>query len=374
MTTTLVVTNDFPPTIGGIEAFVAQVCHLLGDVVVLTRDHPQAAATDRALPFPVHRCRTPALLPTGRTASAAARLLRQYRATRVVYGAAAPLGLLASRLRRAGARHQLAISHGHEIGWARLPVTRRALRRIGDQVDAISYISGFTRDAIAPALSPTARSALVRLAPPVDTERFVPRSAPRRPTVVAAGRMVRQKGFGTLMAAWERLLWDWRGPPPELVVIGDGPDRRRLGGLARRLPPGTVRWTGPVPHADMPAVLADAHVFALPVRTRFGGLYPEGLGLVFAEAAACGLAVLAGDSGGTADTLVPGESGLLLEPDDPADWARALTALLRDAGLARRMGERGRAHVVDQFSPAQVAAVLGKVLDLPGSSPSPRVS
>lgn len=366
MTTTLVITNDFPPAIGGIEAFVAQVCHLLGDVVVLTRDHPQAATADRALPFPVHRCRPPVLLPTSATAATAARLLRQYRASRVIYGAAAPLGLLAPRLRRAGARRQLAISHGHEIWWARLPGSRQLLRRIGDQVDALSYISGFTRAAIAPALSPAGRAALVRLAPPVDTERFVPGGTPQRPTVVAAGRMVRQKGFSTLLVAWELLVqdWSWSAMPPELVLVGDGPDRRRLHGLARRLPPGTVRWRGPVPHAGMPAVLAAAHVFALPVRTRWGGLNPEGLGMVFAEAAACGLAVVAGTSGGTADTVMPGESGLLLDPDDPVAWVRALRSLLADPGTARAMGERGRAHVIDRFSPTHAAAVVRQVLGL----------
>lgn len=370
MTATLVVTNDFPPTIGGIEAFVVQVCHLLGDVVVLTRDHPQAAAVDRALPFPVHRCRDRLLLPTGRTSATAAQLLQHYRASRVVYGAAAPLALLAPRLRREGATRQLAISHGHEIWWARLPGSRQALRRIGEHVDGLGYISRFTRDAIAPALSPRARAALVRLPPPVDVARFRPRTAPQRPTVVAAGRMVRQKGFGTLLAAWELVLRDWCDSPPQLVLVGDGPDRRRLERATRRLPSGTVRFTGPVPHADMPSALADAHVFASPVRTRFGGLNPEGLGLVFAEAAACGLAVLAGNSGGTADTMIPEKSGLLLDPTDPTAWARAMTALLSDVARARQMGECGRAHVIERFAPASVATVLRRVLDLPEPPPA----
>lgn len=372
MTTTLVVTNDFPPTIGGIEAFVVQICHLLGDVAVLTREHPHAPTIDRQLPFPVYRRRTPVLLPTSRTANDATRLLRRYGATRVIYGAAAPLGLLAPGLHRAGARRQLALSHGHEIWWARLPGSRQALRRVGDHVDALSYISGFTRATIAPALSSTARAAMVRLAPPVDTGRFVPGHAPERPTVVAAGRMVQQKGFGTLLTAWEHLLRGWCGFPPELVLVGDGPDRRQLRRMAQRLPRGTVRFTGPVAHADMPAALAAAHVFALPVRTRFAGLNPEGLGLVFAEAAACGLPVLAGASGGTADTLIPEESGRLLDPDNPRAWAQALTTLLTDLDLARRMGERGRAHVLDRFSLAYAKTVLRQVLDLPEPSPSPR--
>ena len=365
MTTTLVVTNDFPPTIGGIEAFVAQVCRLIGDVVVVTREHDRAAGTDRGLPFPVCRLPVPVLLPTPDTAAVAVRSLRRHRASRVVYGAAAPLGLLAPRLHRAGAEHQLAISHGHETWWARLPGSRQALRRIGDHVDAVSYISGFTRGVIAPALSPAARAAMVRLAPPVDTRAFRPGDPPSRPTVVAAGRMVRQKGFDTLLTAWGLLLQGWTGAPPELVLIGEGPDRRRLGRLARALPSGTVRWAGAVPHAEIPALLAAAHVFALPVRTRLGGLNPEGLGLVFAEAAACGLAVLAGASGGTGDTLVPGVSGHRLDPGDPKIWATTLRALLAAPDHCRRMGEDGRAHVIERFSPEAAATVLGQVLDLP---------
>jgi phosphatidyl-myo-inositol dimannoside synthase len=363
MPTTLVVTNDFPPAIGGIEAFVAQLCRLLPDVVVLTRSHPGAARSDRKLPFQVYR-HASLLLPTPGAAAVAESVVRRHRASRVIYGAAAPLGLLGARLRRAGATQQLALTHGHETWWARLPVSRQLLRSIGDQVDAVSYISGFTRAAIAPALSPRARSAMVRLAPPVDSNRFRPGPAPERPTVVAAGRMVRQKGFDTLIAAWKLMLRDWTGVLPQLVLIGDGPQRRRLSDQARRLPAGSVRFTGPVPHSAVPAILARAHLFALPVRTRCAGLNPEGLGLVFAEAASCGVAVLAGDSGGTADTLIPGETGQLLDPENPAVWAQALGSLLNDPDRARRMGQRGRAHIIERFAPAQAAAVLQQVLHL----------
>lgn len=366
--TTLVITNDFPPVIGGIEAFVAQVCELLGDVVVLTRRHPYAAATDRTWPFPVHR-RGRLLLPDRSTFRAATTLMARHGASRIVFGAAAPLGLLAPRLRGAGATRQLAISHGHEIWWARVPGSRRALRAIGDHVDAISYISDFTRKAIAPALSASARAAMVRLAPPVDTTRFrpVPHEQPARPTVVAAGRFVRQKGFDTLLDSWELVLSAWPEclDAPELVLIGDGPLGGRLRARAAHLAkPETVRFTGPIPHSDVPPVLARGHVFALPVRTRFGGLYAEGLGMVYAEAAACGLAVVAGDSGGTRDTLVVGESGVLVRPDDPRRLAAVLLDLLTALPRARRMGALGREHVRSCFSPTATAAVLRQVLDL----------
>lgn len=359
---TLVITNDFPPRIGGIEAFVAQVCALLDDVIVLTRDHPDGLAHDRSLPYPVVRVPGP-LLPTPRTLRIAADLLRQHGATRLVFGAAAPLGLLAGALRRAGAERVLAMSHGHETWWARMPGTRLALRHIGSQVDAMSTISRYTHAAIAPALAPAARAAMVRLAPPVDTARFAPRTPPERPTVVAAGRFIAQKGFDTLVEAWSGVIGHWPDAPPELVLIGDGPERSRLEARAARLhPAGTVRFTGPVSHADVPALMAPAHVFALPVRTRFGGLNPEGFGLVFAEAAACGLAVVAGRSGGTVDTLLPGASGVLVESGNAGALTAVLIDLLGDLPRARAMGRRGRAHVERNFSPGATAATLRRVL------------
>lgn len=366
MPTTLVVTNDFPPSIGGIESFVEQVCRLLGDVVVLTRDDPDATAADQAYPFPIHR-RGRVLLPDLATRAAASRLLRRYHATRVVYGAAAPLGLLAGPLRRAGATRQLAISHGHETWWSRVPVARSLLRRIGTQVTAVSYISEFTRAAIGPALDPAARAALVRLAPPVDTELFRPSlRPPERPTVLAAGRFVRQKGFDTLLTAWARVVAHWPGSPlPELVLIGDGPLRRRITEQAARITPsGTIRLVGPVPHDRMPDLLARGHVFALPVRTRLRGLNPEGLGLVYAEAAACGLAVVAGDSGGTRDVVIDQETGFVVDPEDPAALADLLLGLLTDLARARGLGVAGRHFVTQHFSPATTAAVLRQVLDL----------
>lgn len=369
VSTTLVITNDFPPAVGGIEAFIAQVCDLLGDVVVLTRRHRDAPATDAALPFPILR-RGRVLLPDGPTFRAATALMARHGASRVVFGAAAPLGLLAPRLREAGATRLLAISHGHETWWARLPGSRHALRRIGDSVDTVSYISGFTQAAIAPALSPTARAAMRRLAPPVDPHRFIPvpdEAMPSRPTVVAAGRLVVQKGFDTLLEAWDLLLkaWPSAGDPPELVLIGDGPLRRRLTARAARLTrPGTVRFTGAVPHTAVPALLGRGHVFALPVRTRFGGLNPEGLGMVYAEAAACGLAVVAGDSGGTRDTLLAETSGVLVPSGNPPQLAAVLVDLLADLPRARAMGAVGRAHVLERFSPAAAAATLRQVLDL----------
>ncbi|MGI3780666.1 MAG: glycosyltransferase, partial [Janthinobacterium lividum] len=161
MPTTLVVTNDFPPRIGGIESFVAHACRLLDDdVVVYTSGPPGSAATDADRPFPVVRDGA-LLLPSARVARRAADLLRSYGASRVLVGAAMPLGLLAPRLRRAGAETVVALTHGHEVWWATVPGARAALRRVGDACDHLTTISDYTAGRIGPALGPAARTRLL---------------------------------------------------------------------------------------------------------------------------------------------------------------------------------------------------------------------
>ena len=225
MPPTLIITNDFPPWVGGIESFVSDVCELLDyDVVVYASGAAGAAASDRERPFPVIRD-GPLLLPTPRVATRAADLLRAVGATRVIFGAAAPLGLLGPALRRAGARRIVGLTHGHEIWWAQLPAARQLLRRIGDSCDHLTTISGYTERRIARALSPSARRRLLRLAPPVDTERFRPpqaaalRNAAR---CIAVARLIPQKGLTTLLRAW-RIVID-RAPPESR---GAGADHRR---------------------------------------------------------------------------------------------------------------------------------------------------
>ena len=378
MARTLIITNDFPPRIGGIESFVSDVCALLDDdVVVYASGPPGAERTDRDRGYPVVRDGS-LLLPTPRVAARAVELLRRHRATRVIFGAAAPLGLLAPGLRAAGADRLVGLTHGHETWWATVPGGRRLLRRIGDACDHLTAVSAFTQTRIAAALSPAARNRLLRLPPPVDVHRFRPGSssvpgdtlhAPSglvreghdRPRAVAVGRFVPQKGFTRLLRAWAELLDRWpRGAErPELVLVGDGPERGRLlrmintGGLTR-----TVRLTGALPRSDVIAELQRADVFALPMRTRLAGLNPEGLGLAGLEAAACGLPVIIGDSGGAPESLRAGESGFVVPPDDHRALAGRLALLLTDRALARRMGACGREFVRAGFSADVVRQTL----------------
>ncbi|HEU4546121.1 MAG TPA: glycosyltransferase family 4 protein, partial [Microlunatus sp.] len=236
--TTLVVTNDFPPRIGGIESFVALACRLLDDdVAVLTSAAPGSAYVDAAAPYPIERLPGP-LLPTRAVGRAAVDLLRRSGADRVLFGAAAPLALLAPTLRAAGANRIVALTHGHETWWATVPGSRTLLRRVGDEVDVLTTISDYVSERIASALSPTGRAKLVRLPPPVDLGVFRPPSSARSGArtvidadlgtkrVVGVGRLVRRKGFDTLLDAWGLL---GRGSSsaagPELVLVGDGPER-----------------------------------------------------------------------------------------------------------------------------------------------------
>ncbi len=389
MPTTLIISNDFPPRIGGIESFVAELCRLLDDrVVVLTSGNgPAGRRADRlhdaGLAFPVVRTGR-LLLPTRRVARLATRLMAEYDASRVIFGAAAPLSLLAPTLRRAGAERILALSHGHETWWAQVPVARTLLRRMADGVDAFGVISDFTAARIAPALSQAGRARLVRIPPPVDGERFYPRARDRssedhagdeygqatRPRCVAAGRFVPQKGFETLLTAWRQVLDSPVGArDPELVLIGDGPRRDRLTSLVRDLAlSDSVRFTGALSHGQLAVELRAGQVFALPVRTRWAGLNPEGLGLGFCEAAACGLPVVVGRSGGAPETVRDGVSGFVVEPDDPTPWAARLIELLGDQTLAARMGAAGRAHALDRFSSDLVARQVRHALRLDAES------
>jgi phosphatidylinositol alpha-1,6-mannosyltransferase len=365
---TLIITNDFPPRIGGIESFVSDICELLDfDVVVYASGPPGGATSDADRGYPVIRDGS-VLLPTRRLAERTAEVLRRYGATRVIFGAAAPLALMAPRLRAAGAQRIVGVTHGHEIWWAALPGTRHLLRRIADGCDHLTAISNYTSARVGRALSPSARARLLPLPPPVDTTRFVPASRhDHSARSIAVGRFVPQKGFSTLLRAWRLVLDDHLSTPPnpELILVGDGPDRPRLASMITDLGlTETVRMAGAMPRAEVITALQQADLFALPVRTRLGGLNPEGLGLAALEAAACGLPVIIGDSGGAAETVRHGKTGFVVDPRDPVELASRITTLLTDGELARTMGLAGRCLVEEHFGDGRARATLRRALQL----------
>ena len=370
MPSTLIITNDFPPRIGGIESFVSEVCALLDhDVVVYASGSAGAAASDLDRPFRVIRD-GPLLVPTPRVAARAVALLRASGATRVIFGAAAPLGLLAPSLRRAGARQILGLTHGHETWWVRLPATRQLLQRIGDSCDHLTAISAYTERRIAHALSPAAQRRLLRLAPPVDIERFRPSQRAdfrRGARCISVARLIPQKGVTTLLRAWRTVMdrASRSGAAREMIIVGGGPLRRRLERSVHKLRlSGSVRIVGAVPRAEVITYLQRADVFALPMRTRLAGLNPEGLCLAALEAAACGLPVIVGDSGGAPETVRDGETGFLVPSHDHQLLAARLDQLLDNPVLAQDMGSRGRSYVTQHFGSDVARETLRSALEL----------
>ncbi|MER6734128.1 glycosyltransferase family 4 protein [Streptomyces puniciscabiei] len=380
MRKTLIVTNDFPPRPGGIQAFLHNMALRLdpGRLVVYASTWKRGgegaratAAFDAEQPFTVVRDRTTMLLPTPQATRRAVGLLREHGCTSVWFGAAAPLGLMAPALRRAGAERLVATTHGHEAGWAQLPAARQLLRRIGETTDTITYLGEYTRSRIATALTPAAAARMVQLPPGVDEKTFHPGSGGAevrarlgltdRPVVVCVSRLVPRKGQDTLIRAMPRILA--AEPDTVLLIVGGGPYERDLRRMAAETGlSGSVRFTGSVPWSDLPAHYGAGDVFAMPCRTRRGGLDVEGLGIVYLEASATGLPVVAGDSGGAPDAVLDGETGWVVKGGDPAEAAERIVTLLADAELRRRMGERGRQWVEERWRWDLLAETLKTLL------------
>ncbi|MEV7779122.1 glycosyltransferase family 4 protein [Kitasatospora sp. NPDC088351] len=356
---TLIVTNDFPPRPGGIQAFVHNMAvrQPAGSIVVYAstwRDGTEVARFDAEQPFPVIRDRTKVMVPTPRVTRRAAEILKAEKCDSVWFGAAAPLGLMAPALRRAGAGRLLGMTHGHEAAWAQLPVARQLLRRIGAGTDTLTYLGEYTRSRIADAVGPEAAARMVQLPPGVDERTFHPDSGgaelrrrlglANRPVVVCVSRLVPRKGQDTLIEAMPQILADV--PDTVLLIVGGGPYQADLEKLAdARGVRAAVRFTGAVPWSELPAHYGAGDVFAMPCRTRRGGLDVEGLGIVYLEASATGLPVVAGDSGGAPDAVLEGETGYVVPGGSAQAAAERIVRLLNDEELRRRLGEAGRRWV-----------------------------
>lgn len=347
----LLVTNDFPPRQGGIQTFLYELIRRLpaDQVAVYASDHPGAAAFDAELPFPVRRHPTGLLVPTPAARRRVLQARAEFGASSIWFGAAAPLGLLAGPLRAAGAQRLVATTHGHEVGWALLPGARQALRRIADGVDVLTYLGEYTRSRLARVVGE--RTELCRLTPGVDLDTFHPDidSQPIReryglvgkPVVVCVSRLVPRKGQDVLIRALPAIRE--RVPEARLLVVGGGKYARQLHRLVDRAGVAdAVTFTGAVRYPELPAHFAAGDVFAMPCRTRRLGMDVEGLGMVFLEASATGLPVLAGDSGGAPDAVQDGVTGEVVDGADATMVADRLAGLLADKARAQAMGRAGR--------------------------------
>lgn len=373
---TLVVTNDYPPRAGGIQAFVQGLVTRQPpeSIVVYAPAWRGAAEFDAQQDFPVVRHRTSLMLPEPLVARRAEELLREYECTRVLFGAAAPLGLIGRRLSAAGAEHTVALTHGHEAGWAGFPGPRQVLRAVGDRVETLTYLGNYTRTRIASALAPDAARRMRRLVPGVDTQTFHPDNAAvgahvrhrlgltNRPVVVCVSRLMPRKGQDMLIRAWPTVQRSV--PDAALLLVGGGPQRGKLErAVSDARLEGSVVITGTVPWDELPGHYAAGDVFAMPCRTRNRGLDVEGLGIVYLEASATGLPVVAGDSGGAPDAVLDGETGYVVDGTRPEPVARRLVELLQDENLRVRMGVRGRQWIESAWTWSIVSARLDCLLE-----------
>ncbi|MBC2680936.1 glycosyltransferase family 4 protein [Corynebacterium anserum] len=373
----LVVTNDFPPTLGGIQTYIRDYLSTLSStdahVVVFasTQDDRAAAAFDSTLSYTVVRWPHRVMLPTPGTARKMQQLIRKYQVDTVWFAAAAPLGLMAQAAREAGARRIIASTHGHEVGWSMFPVTRQILRRIGAHVDCLTYVSHYARNRMASAFGSDV--AWEPMPGGVDTEFFHPDPQMRdtlrqrygladKKVIVAVSRVVPRKGQDSLIEAMPGVLE--RVPEAHLLIVGPGSYADKLKDRAKKLGiENSVTFTGAVDFDELPGHYCAGDVFALPVRTQAGGLSVEGLGIVFLEAQACGVATVAGNGGGAPETVIDGNTGVVVRGSDKKDLARTLVTLLNDATLRERLGKQGRARVSRAWTwnrlREQLKAVLG---------------
>jgi phosphatidylinositol alpha-1,6-mannosyltransferase len=368
-----VVTNDYPPRLGGIQRMLEALVRRLPSehVAVLcpSAEGAEAAeAYDEGEPYRIFRQPERFLWPTPELARRILRAAEDHGAEVVLFGAVYPLALLGPRLARLGLPY-LALAHGFEYWLSILPGTHALMRRATGRATRVMACSAFIARVVRTAVPRDVPVSV--LYPGVDTATFRPDLPTRdlrerhglsdRPVVACVSRLVPRKGQDVLIRAMPMILR--RVPEAVLLIVGDGPYRRKLEGMAADLAPrGSVVFTGAVSDEELPRYYRLGQVFAMPCRSRLGGLEVEGWGIVFVEAAACGRPVVVGDSGGAREALVPGETGLLVDGRRVHEVAEAVATLLADPETAERMGRAGRARVERAFTWERAAAQLAAYL------------
>jgi len=352
----LVVTNDFPPRVGGTQRYVHDlVGQLPADrVTVLAPRWEGWRAFDEAQPFRVIRHSATTMSPTSEVRRRVTSLLQETAAEAVLFGHGYPLGELGPRMTSETGVPYAMLTHGLEFMLAAVPVVRTRMRRAFAGAKVVFTVSRFMQHKLRRAIPwevPT-----MPLPPGVDLERFHPGVSGLavrkryglgdRPVVACISRLVPRKGQDVLLRAWPRVLR--RVPDAALLLVGDGPYRRELTRLRARVE-GPVVFAGQVSEDELPAHYAAGDVFAMPCRDERFGFEVEGLGIVYLEAAASGRPVLAGRSGGAPEAVANGETGFVVDGTDVSDVTEALVTLLQDPAEARRLGKAGRARAEREF-------------------------
>jgi len=359
----LFVTNDFGPRAGGIETFIIGLIQRrpFGETIVYTSSQANCEQYDAEWlanhGVRVIRDRSKILLPTPRVLCHLKKIIRKEGITTAAFGAAAPLGLLSAGMKGAGVLRTVALTHGHEVWWAKVFPFNLLLRRIGSTVDVLTYLGEFTRNAISKGLTVKAQGAMVKIAPGIDVDHFTPTDASvlrdslgiaEKKVIVSVGRLVHRKGQDHLIEAMPEILKSV--PSAHLLLVGEGPYREHLEKLVKEHKLDTsVTFIGRIQYKDLPMYLCAGDIFAMPSRSRLMGLEVEGLGIVYLEASSCGLPVLAGNSGGAPDAVIQNKTGLVVNGTNNEQIASAAIELLTNVEFSQRMGLAGRQWVIDNW-------------------------
>ena len=360
----LIVTNDFGPRAGGIETFVIGLLERIKghEVTVFTSQQDDTSVYDQQwldkFGVRVIRDQSKILLPSWRVTRAAQKIVAAKNIDVVVFGAAAPLALMSPSLRKSGVKKIIALTHGHEVWWAKIFPFNFAIKRIGKSVDHLTYLGEFTHQAISKALSRKSATEMVKIAPGIDTAHFIPQpdamqkrkelGLQDKKIIISVGRLVHRKGQDNLIQAMPAVLK--KIPNAHLLLVGEGPYRKHLEKLVMKSSlEQNVTFAGRIMYDRLPSYLSAADLFAMPSRSRFFGLEVEGLGIVYLEASACGIPVVAGNSGGAPDAVLEGVSGLCVDGTNIKQITAAIVEICSDAERASHMGAAGRNWIVDQW-------------------------
>jgi phosphatidylinositol alpha-1,6-mannosyltransferase len=366
----LLVTNDFPPKVGGIQSYLWELWRRLppDQTTVLTTEHDGAEEWDRDQSFRIERAGR-VLLPELRLRRRIDELSSEVGAELVLLDPALPLGLLGPSLERP---YGLVV-HGAEVTVPRrLPGAHRALRRALRRATIVVAAGGFPADEARRAAGCELPTTVIP--PGVDTERFRPLVGdareqarhelglpPGATVVLGVSRLVPRKGMDVLIEAVGLLAA--RRPRLHLAIAGDGRDRTRLEKLVERTG-APVTFLGRVPDERLPTTYGCADVFAMLCRNRWLGLEQEGFGIVFLEAAASGVPSIAGDSGGASEAVEDGVTGLVVhEPENVEAVRHALARLIDYEELRVRMGTAARRRAKERFAYDILAEQLAASLD-----------
>ena len=374
MPSVLLVTNDFGPRAGGIETFVMGLLERVpkGEVIVYTSRQSSTGEYDRRwrddYGVEVVRDKSSILLPTPRVIRNLQKLVHERNLSTVWFGAAAPLGVSARWLRRAGAEHIVALTHGHEVWWSKVWPFSWAISEIARSVDVVTYLGDFTQQAIARRFKD--KNKLTKIAPGIDTEHFRPLDGRElrekygiadRATIVSVGRLVHRKGQDRLVEAMPMVLKEI--PAAHLVFIGEGPHRKKLDQLVEKHKlENHVTFIGRIQYSDLPRHISLGDIFAMPSRSRLFGLEVEGLGIVYLEASACGLPVVGGNSGGAPDAVKEGITGFVVDGNNLPEIADRIITLLKDDELRNQMGNAGRSWAMEEWQWKRWSHAFNQVL------------